>query len=152
MELQEERVSLELMDEVWPLLEEHAKELNIYKCPLEPNVPMYLKAGNSGALAVYIMRDNGKLIGYAAYWICRHPHYNIQVASQDVIYLDMAYRKGRSGIKLIKFSEKKLKEDYKVDVIVQQSKVNKSLDKLFEYMEYDHIESVYAKVVSNREI
>ena len=68
MKVREERMCLALLDEVWPLLELHEKELNVFGRELAPDVMLYLKAGNTGSFKAYVMRDeDGTIAGYAAY-------------------------------------------------------------------------------------
>jgi len=145
MRVKEERMCLALLEEVWPLLELHEKELNIFGRELDPDPMLYLKAGNTGAFKAYVMRDeDNTIVGYAAYWISRHPHYEIKTATQDVLFLEKKYRKGRNGIKLIRESEKLLKE-FGVEIVTQYTKTFQPLDKLFTFLKYKKIEHVYAK-------
>jgi hypothetical protein len=51
------------------------------------------------------------LIGYSAFFLKPHIHYkDILVASNDVLFLKKEHRVGRFGLKLIKYSEQKMKE------------------------------------------
>ncbi len=146
--IKEEKITKELLEEALPLLEEHAKELNVLSVTLDPDYNAYLSAAEAGYIALYTTRDDeGKLIGYALYWVNMHPHYSILVATQDVLFLHKDHRKGRLGIKLLKYSEKKLKEDYNVKVIVQHTKKHKALDSLFSYLGYTEAEAVYLKEI-----
>lgn len=145
MDYQKEQVTMGLIEEIFPLLEAHASELNTSGAPLDADLSRYVKADRLGGLAVYTVRDHEVLIGYAIYWIQRHPHYEIKVAHQDILYVSEDYRKGRVGIKLIKLSEKLLKEDHGCDMVLQSTKHLKDLSSLFEYLGYEELEKVYSK-------
>ncbi len=145
MVITEERVTLKLLEEVWPLLELHEEELNIWGRKLSPDKAMYIRSSALGTFAAYIAREDGKVIGYAAYWIVRHPHYEIAVASQDILFLHKDYRKGLLGVRLIKESEKGLKEKHNVEIVTQFTKPHLPLDKLFVRLGYKEIEKVYGK-------
>lgn len=145
--IKEEKITKELLKEALPLLEEHALELNVLSVKLDPDYNAYLNAAEAGYAVVYTAREGEKLIGYILYWVNIHPHYSILIATQDVLFLHKDYRKGRTGIKLLKYSEKKLKEDYDIKVIVQHTKKIKALDSLFNYLGYSEAEAVYLKEI-----
>lgn len=136
---------MDLVHEIFPLLDEHEKELNVSGAPLDPLYSRYVKADRLKALAMYTVRDEGELVGYAIYWLQRHPHYDLKVAYQDILFIRKDCRKGRVGIKLIKLSEKLLKKDHKCDMVLQHTKHHKSLSSLFEYLGYVEMEKVYSK-------
>lgn len=141
----EEKVTDKLLDEIYPLLERHAEELNVFSVPLSIDRMAYLMASAIGHLAAYIARDDGKIAGYVVYWIRTHPHYELETAQQDILFLDKEYRRGSTGIKMIKYSEKKLKEDYGVDAVLQHTKIHQPLDKLFEFLGYKEADKIYCK-------
>jgi len=149
MEYKSEEVTQGLIDEILPLLMLHEKELNVSGRPLDPDYLTYIVADVKRQLAVYTVRDGEEksVIGYAVYWLSRHPHYDIKVAQQDILFLHPAHRKGRVGIKLIKFSEKCLKEDHSVEMVLQHTKSHKSLESLFQYLGYTELETIYSKVL-----
>ena len=63
-----------------------------------------------GKFVIYTARDNGELVGYAAFFLMTHLHYRATtVAQNDVLFLRADKRQGMTGIKLIKFAESQLK-------------------------------------------
>ena len=146
MNYREERGGVDLFKEMFPLLEEHEEELNVLNCGLDVDLQMYVKAVAAKQIAIYTARQEGELVGYAVYWIKRHPHYNVLVADADVIFLRKDYRVGSTGIKLLRFSEDKLKEKG-INVIVQRTKKHKDLGRLFKFLKYEHAEEVYIKEI-----
>lgn len=147
MKMQEERFSLALYEETLPLLEDHAEELNVISSELDVDVSTYLKAQLAETFIAYTLREEGKMIGYIGYFLFWHPHYrNVYTAQQDVLFLDKDYRKGLTGIKLIKYSEKKLK-NRGVKLISQHSKSHTDLYKVLEFLKYKEADSVYIKEI-----
>ena len=146
MEYQEEQGTMELFLEAMPLLEAHEEELNTFDCDLDADLVLYVRAAYNGGIAFYTVRDEGELVGYAVYWIRRHPHYNLMIADQDILFLRRDLRNGRVGLKLIKFSEAKLKERG-INVVTQRTKKHFDLGKLYAYLGYSLQEEVYTKEI-----
>lgn len=147
MNYREERGGVNLFNELFPLLEEHEKELNVLSCELDVDLRMYIKAVSNRTIRVYTARDDdGVLAGYAIYFLYRHPHYNVLVGAQDVLFITKEKRRGLTGIKLIRFSEDKLKEAG-VKVITQRTKKHKDLGRLYERLGYGLQEEVYTKEI-----
>lgn len=73
--------------------------------PLDPNWEELYRLEQIGKLFVLTLRKDTELIGYAAFVINRHLHYDLQVAFNDIIYVDSQFRKGHLGRELIAQSE-----------------------------------------------
>lgn len=133
------------------LLEAHWEEiaLNKGKIALNPDWEAYEALESSGKLKIFTARDDDRLIGYFVVIVGVNLHYKDHVfAVNDILYLDKEYRKGRTGLKLIKFAEKCLKEDG-VSVLSINTKVHKPFDSLMEYMGFNLIERVYSKYIGD---
>ena len=101
----------EIIHEVDDLLALHYEELTLNKdkIKLKPMWPRYAALEAADAFVVFTAREEGKLIGYSAFFVNRHLHYEDTVlASNDVLFLHPDHRLGMTGIRLIKFSEKEL--------------------------------------------
>ncbi len=99
---------LELAAELLPLLEKHYEEITLNKdvVTLAPDWGRYADIEAAGKFYIFLLRDEGKLVGYSAFFLDTHLHYSdLLVASNDVLYIDPAYRKTGDGATLIKFSE-----------------------------------------------
>lgn len=145
----EETVTTELWEEVYPILQEHKEEISILKdVKLNPSFRKYMLMAINGQFKFYSVRTNeGELVGYAAYFINPHPHYEDCItAQQDILYVSKEYRKGLVGIRLIKFSEKELKE-LGVNLILQHSKFHYNLSKLFERLGYTQCDVIHSKEI-----
>lgn len=111
MEIGIEKYSQQLIDDIKPLLELHYQELTLHKehIKLDPDWKKYETLANANNLAVITARDNGILVGYSVFFITNHMHYKQnKMAMNDVLFLHPDYRKGMTGIKLIKESERAL--------------------------------------------
>ena len=131
------------------LLSRHWEEiaLNKDKINLSPDWEAYLAKEEAGETALFTVRDDNKLVGYFLVFIGRHIHYQDHVFAQnDVIYVAPEYRKGFTGIKLIKFAEKCLKEDG-VSVIQINTKFHKDFGSILKRLGYVPTDTIYGKYV-----
>lgn len=123
--------------------------INKDKIKLNPDWGMYHTLEKSNKLKIFTARDESILIGYFVVIVGVNLHYKDHVfAVNDILYLDKEHRKGRTGLKLIKFAEKCLKEDG-VSVLSINTKVHKPFDSLMEYMGFNLIERVYSKYIGD---
>jgi|TARA_R110000868_G_scaffold408968_1_gene693537 GNAT superfamily N-acetyltransferase len=133
------------------LLKSHWEEiaLNKGKIALNPDWDVYQTLEDSGKLKIFTVRDDDKLIGYFVVLVGTGLHYKDHVfAVNDVLYLDQDCRKGRTGLKLIKFSEQCLKDDG-VSVLSVNTKVHRPFDSLMEYLGFNLVERVYSKYIGD---
>jgi hypothetical protein len=100
------------IEEAIPLLKEHWEELarNKEDIPLDPDFTVYDTLERAGMLATFVVRKEGKMIGYAVYLVRRHPHYRQHVwAVSDLFWINPSHRDGRVGLALFSAVEKGLK-------------------------------------------
>ena len=110
MKFAEEPITVELLEEVKPLLEKHWEEIAHYKdIPLDPDYELYLKMQSMGMIRAYSMRDgDAKLVGYAVYVVRPNLHYKkCLTATEDIIFVDPEKR--GYGMFLIKWCDEQLK-------------------------------------------
>jgi GNAT superfamily N-acetyltransferase len=96
------------IEEVWPLFEEHRKELATHKhiMILKPDWDRYRSLEEINSLVTLALYDGDKIVGYSAILIYKNLHYSDLIdAFNDVLYVLPEYRKGRAGLKLIKMTE-----------------------------------------------
>jgi hypothetical protein len=120
------------------LLEQHYQELTLHKEYIKLSVDWdkYYKLESAGGFVLITARDKGKLIGYSAFFISNHIHYkNTKIAMNDVLFLHKDYRKGSAGIKLIKESEKIMKE-LNVSKIIWHVKLSNDFTPILKRMGY----------------
>jgi GNAT superfamily N-acetyltransferase len=136
-----------IQHEIKPLLEEHWEEVavNKDKIKLNPNWEVYAYLETAGSLGIYTARKDKELVGYFVVIAEAHIHYKDHIfASNDVVYLAPAYRKGMVGANLIQYAEQDLKK-LGVSVLTINTKVHRPFDSLMERMGFSLKERVYSK-------
>jgi len=123
--------------------------LNKHKIKLNPHWEAYAELEREGQLRIFTAREKGELIGYFVVIVGMNLHYKDHVfAVNDVLYLRKDWRKGLTGVKLIKFAEKCLKEDG-VSVLTINTKTHQPFDTLMEYLRFNMVERVYQKYIGD---
>lgn len=128
------------------LLRRHWHEIAHFPdIPLSVDWEAYEGVEATGKLRAYTARADGELVGYAAYFVNRNPHYKSSLqAFQDVLYVAPEHRKGRIGYKLIAFADAQLAAEG-VQVTYQHSKVVHDIGAILERQGYELVDAVYAK-------
>ena len=134
------------IEEALPLFKRHYEEIAKYKdIPLEVDLETYARIEAAGGLRCYSARDAGRLVGYVIFFVKNHPHYaSTLFASQDVLYLDPDYRKGMTGLRLIRFADRQLEAEG-VQVVTQHVKTYADFGPLLERLGYEKVETVYMR-------
>lgn len=85
------------------------------QCPLDINTDMYLALESQGILTMTGAYKGKDLIGYVSCTKSEHPHHRGKMfAATDAFYVSPKHR-GVNGTKLIRFTEKLLKDKYNVE-------------------------------------
>ena len=148
MQYQLERFS-DVIDEAQPLLVQHWEDvaLNQDTVALNPDWDAYAFMDSMDRLHIITARDNGKLVGYVVYLTSLWLHYKDQViADGDIFWLHPDYRKGMTGVKLLKEAENALRAKG-VNFIINKVKLHKDVGKIFDRLGYSAVETVYSKQV-----
>ena len=135
--------------EIKELLEDHWQEIALYQdhIKLNPNWKEYARLSAAGALRIFTVRSDEKMVGYFVLVVSQSLHYSDHLfATNDVIYIKPEFRKGTAGWQLIKFAEAKLKAEG-VTLMTVNTKVHAPFDPLMERLEFDYIERLYAKLL-----
>lgn len=138
-------------DDCQELIRLHWEEiaLNQEKIKLNPDWDSYETLEMNDSLKIFTARDGSKLVGYFVVLVGRSLHYKDHIfAENDILYLHQDYRKGYTGIKLIKFAEKCLKEDG-VSILKVNTKVHQPFDSLMSFLKFNLIERVYTKYLGD---
>ena len=139
------------VDDIQELIRLHWEEIATSKdkIKLNPDYDAYERLEQANILKIFTARDDGKLVGYFVVIVGVNLHYKDHLfAENDIIYLHKDYRKGFTGIKLIKFVEKYLKQDG-VSVLKLNTKVHQPFDQLMSYLKFDLVERVYTKYLGD---
>jgi hypothetical protein len=142
--IREEKICT-LWDEALPLLNAHWREITHYAdIPLDPDIETYNKMEAIGALRCFTARDQGRLVGYAVFFIRHNLHYRSSLqAMQDVLFVLPEYR-GMLGIKLIRESERLL-TSAGAQVLYHHVKRTNKVGELLVRMGYELIDEIYGK-------
>lgn len=142
----------QVQDDAKVLIELHWEEIALNKdhIKLNPDWEAYAHLESIGKLKIFTARDDGKLVGYFVVIVNNHIHYKDHLfAANDIIYLHKDFRKGFTGIKLIKFAEQALKEDG-VSVLVVNTKVHQPFDSVLEWLGFNLTERMYSKYLKDK--
>jgi GNAT superfamily N-acetyltransferase len=135
--------------DIKPLLVEHWHEVAVNQdvIKLNPDWDRYHELEGLGHLRIFTAREGLDLVGYFAVIVGTNLHYKDHLfAANDVIYLSPSHRKGFTGVKLIKFAMKYLKQDG-VSVLAINTKVQHPFDSLMKFLGFTNVERVYSKYI-----
>jgi len=152
MILQQETL-YDIVHEVDSLLQMHYEEvaLNKDRKKLLPKWEEYRVMEVIGKLVVYTARDDGKLIGYAAFFINTHMHYGeFTTAINDVVFLHPDYRKGSAGYKLIKYADDQLSNRPGIDHVFWHVKVKNDWTPILKRLGYVEEEIIAGKSLKRK--
>lgn len=102
----------EVVQEAQPLLLAHYAELTLRKdvVKLDPMWQEYRLLEQLGRFVIFTARDDGQLVGYAAYFLNKHLHYSaLMVAQNDVLFLHPDKRRGTTALRFLDYAEDQLK-------------------------------------------
>ena len=109
-----------------------------------PKVNIAVKNDN---MHFYTARDQGKLVGYAFYFVYNNIVYKEKkMAVNEVLFIHPDYRKGFFGYRFLKWLDSQLEESG-VDWIYNHVKAKKDFGKLFEKLGYRLIDNTYGREV-----
>ncbi len=129
------------------LLRLHYAEIAPYQdlFKLNPDIATYMKLQATGILYIVTARSAGKLVGYVSLIVKEHVHYkDVLMATDDIHFLHPDWRKGGTGLRMLKFAEQKMRE-MGVKVMALRTKVASNHGVLFERLGYEPMDVVYLK-------
>lgn len=98
----------ETYSELEPLYRQHYSEMverlagqGVHYSPYNPRLDEYIKAGDGGWLLTFVLRLNGKAIGYSNVYITNDMHNQDLIAQEDTIFVLKEHRNG-VGKKMVK--------------------------------------------------
>lgn len=135
------------LEEMKPLFPAHWEELGLFKdkMPLNPQYDIYYKREALGELVMPILRKDGAIIGYWPTFIARGLHYGSTLtATMDILWVHPDHR-GDGGANLLYDCLKTELLRRGVEVWYVGSKNHKQIEWFFKAMEFDPIETYFAK-------
>lgn len=143
MKFSEETVSV-VFEEGMDLLFQHYKEVSAFQdIALEPDIKQYHAAEAAGAIKTFTVREEGELVGYAAFFIQSNAHYKSSLqAVQDVIFIRKDKR--GHGYKFIDYCDQQLKE-HGCQVVYHHVKFSHDWSPMLERLGYQAVDKVLAR-------
>lgn len=141
----------EVKGDVQELLQLHYEEIGIYndKISLDIMWEAYEKLDSVDVLHIITAREDSLLVGYYVCIVQPNLHYaSTLFSANDILFIHPDYRKGFTGIKLIKEAEKQMKERG-VQVMGIHFKTYAPFDKILERLGWDYTERLYTKYLGD---
>lgn len=140
----------DIVHEVDDLLKLHYDEVALHRdtIKLDPMWEDYASLERMGRFVVFTARDDGRLVGYSAFFVNKHMHYSgTTLAINDVIFLHPDQRKSTTGYRLIKFSHEQLKERGDIQKITFHVKFSKDWSNVLHKLGYIDEEKVVGVIL-----
>lgn len=102
----------ECVQEAQPLLELHYRELCLHRdvIQLDPRWEEYALLERLERFVVFTAREDGRLVGYSAFFVTKHLHYaGLVHAQNDVLFVEPAARRGTTALRFLAFCEEQLR-------------------------------------------
>ena len=139
----------DVWDEVMTLASAHWMETEMYRHgqQFNPSREMYMGYENAGWLIQCVVRDDGAMVGYATMFVTPSLHTQQIIATEDTFFLLPEYRKGRNGVRLVKFAEDECRKRGAVEIMMT-AKLTNQAGRLMECMGYSQVAKQYSKQFS----
>lgn len=147
MRIREEDFTLDFFKECGEDFINHLREVQVIDKEPVVDYIAYIRASMRKDIVVFVAREEGKMVGYLAYWIVPDVNHEQFVAQQAAVYLNESHRQGFNAVKMIKYAERVLKRSYQVETVVHISTVKKDISPLFKYLNYKEAETLYIKEI-----
>jgi hypothetical protein len=133
-----------VVEDIQPLLARHDAEVESICFVLAPDWRMYEALEAAGALAIFTARDGATLVGYAVFFVVKHPHHEgMRLAQNDILFLEKPYRRGRNALRFVEFCELQLQ--CRADRIAWSAKQGRDWSRLLLHRGYRPDEVIYVR-------
>lgn len=124
--------------------------------PLEPDWERYFRFELAGYFKIVTVRDHGRLVGYSTWLILPHLHHASALwAHNDVMWIDPLYRQGFTGVRMLRTALKGLRamgvRVVHATTMDHFEKDRGGLGRVFEFLGFERIQSVYALDLGERD-
>lgn len=144
----------EIVGTIKPLLTLHWDEIALNKdvVPLDVDYGVYEALNKLNMLRIYTVWSASSLIGYAIYFLRKHPHYqSTKSAINDIYWIKPEHRNAGIGVGLFKFCEEQLRSELEpgeLMVMHTNSKVQfPQAHKVLEFLGHNMVEVGHQKVI-----
>lgn len=146
IEIREVKIDTELSNLI-QLFVKHKEEILTDKkiMILNPDFNSYYEMEKTGKIVLLCAYVNNKVVGYSCNFLINHLHCkDLLMSENDLLFLDVSYRKSKIGLQLIKETERVCKEKGS-RLHVWHCKPYSNLNKLLEKKNYKIQEILYSK-------
>jgi hypothetical protein len=141
----------QVLPELKELIGLHWKEiaLNQDKIKLAPDYDGYAAMCGKGILHIITARHEEKLVGYFVSLVGKHLHYaNDVMGIGDIFFLKPEYRKGMTGVNLLRVFEAEMRK-LGVRKIIAGTKLHHNLTRVFEHLGWKETDRMFAKWIED---
>lgn len=137
-----------ILDEIVPLHQRHWEETEKYRhgIPLNPNYEYMMQCEDQGRFLVFTVRHGDLLVGNCMMYMTKSTHTQEWIAEEDTIFILSEYRKGRLGLRFIKYVEDVLRNMGITEIRVTVKTVNRVGD-LLQAVGYQHTANQLTKIL-----
>lgn len=127
------------LEEIKPVHAQHWAETESYRhgITLDPNYEYMCNAEAQGRFMLFTVRVAGRLVGNCMMYLSKSTHTQKWVAEEDTIFILPEYRKGRLGVRLIRYVEDVLVNMGVTEIRVTVKTVNE-VGRLLQHLGYVH--------------
>lgn len=129
------------------LFVEHWDEIALNKTlmALKPDYSRYYAMEQQDALIILGAFQDGELVGYSVNFVINHLHYaDLRIASNDLLFVHPAHRKGRLGLHLIKRTEEAAQRRG-AQMMLWHAKPNTALNEIMPRLGYGVQDVIYSR-------
>jgi GNAT superfamily N-acetyltransferase len=141
----------DVVSEIHPIHVAHWEETEVHRhgVPLNIDYEYMINAERAGRFMLFTVRSpDGELVGNCMMYLTRSTHTKKLVAEEDTIFIRKDHRKGRLGIKLIRYVEDVLRAFGVTEIRVTVKTVNRVGD-LLQGLGYRHTANQLVKVLGD---
>lgn len=110
-----------------------------------PLFERYNKYAEAGWFVMIIARDEGRMVGYAGFYLTPSMHSQALISTEDTWYLLPEYRKGWNAPKLFKFAEEEAKRRGSIEASGTVRLTNPQAGAVLKRMGYREVARVFIK-------
>lgn len=144
----------DVLHEIKPVHEVHWLETESYRhsIPLNADYEYMINAERTGRFMLFTVRSpDHELVGNCMMYLTRSTHTRQWIAEEDTIFVRLEHRKGRLGVKLIKYVESVLRGLGISEIRVTVKTVNRAGD-LLTALGYQHTANQLVKVLGDNDV
>tara|TARA_R110000803_G_scaffold154638_5_gene219438 strand:+ start:812 stop:1261 length:450 start_codon:yes stop_codon:yes gene_type:complete len=139
----------EMLEHSEQLFQEHYDEIALNKTlmVLKPDTEKYYSMEERNGLLVLSAWEGEELIGYSVNFLINHLHYaDLNLCSNDLLFVKKEYRSSKTGLKLMRETEKRAKE-LGATLMLWHAKPDTALNALMPRLGYKVQDIIYSKEI-----